>query len=125
MIRANLLYRNLKRNQTFEEIERLIVHESQSPVFTISDGALASKFEFKSASLADGHTLEAQSSMSPIQQSVVAAKNVNKSATSKYEVKNDIGHFPKEKNNWSEEHFVDILAICKREQFSEDHSGEA
>ena len=42
----------------------------------------------------------------------------------KYDTLSDIRHFPREKNNWSEEYFVDILAICKREQFSEDHSGE-
>ena len=43
----------------------------------------------------------------------------------KYDTLSAIRHFPREKSNWSEEHFVNILAICKREQFSEDHSGEA
>ena len=67
--------------------------------------------------------------MNPVQQSAVTAKNDNKSIASKFEVRNDtlsdIIHFPSGKNNWSEKHFVDILAICKKEQFSEDHCGEA
>ena len=43
----------------------------------------------------------------------------------RYDTLSAIRHFPRKKSNWSEEHFVNILAICKREQFSEDHSGEA
>ena len=66
--------------------------------------------------------------MNPVQQSEVTAKNGNKGAASKYEVRydilSDIGHFPREKNNWSEKIFVDILAVCNEEQFSEDHSEE-
>ena len=95
----------------------------------VSTGALASKFPFKIVSLADGHTEEAQSSVNPVQQSAVTAINDNKSTAVKFGVRNDtpsdIRHFPRGKNNWSEKHFVDILAICKKEQFSEDHCGEA
>ena len=43
----------------------------------------------------------------------------------RYDTLSAIRHFPREKSNWSEEHFVIKLAICKREQFFEDHSGEA
>ena len=99
------------------------------PLGAVCTGAFASKFQFKFASLADGHTEEAQSSVNPVQQSVVTAKNENKSTASKFEVRNDtlsdIRHFPRGKSNWSEEHFVDILAICKREKISEDHCEEA
>ena len=63
-----------------------------------STGAFASKLQFKIVSLADGHTEEAQSSVNPVQQSAVTAKNENKSTVSKFEVRNDtlsdIRHFP-------------------------------
>ena len=95
----------------------------------VSTGALASKFPFKSVPFADGHTEEAQSSVNPVQQSAVTAKNDKKSTASKFEVRNDTlsdnRHFPRSRKKWSEEHFVDISAIYKREQFTEDHSGEA
>ena len=99
------------------------------PLGAVCTGAFASKFQFKFASLADGHTEEAQSSVNPVQQSAVTAKNDNKSTAVKFGVRNDtpsdIRHFPRGKNNWSEKHFAEILAICKKEQFSEDHCGEA